>query len=66
MVGTAQAAAAAAPTADRVRRAVGAGILGMIPLQAALIARAGALRAALGVAAALPLARRLARKVSPT
>jgi hypothetical protein len=49
-----------------VRRAVGAGILGNIPLQAALAAGAGALRAAVPIAAGFPLARRLARRVSPT
>lgn len=65
-VGGAQLAAAREPDAGRVRRAVGAGILGMMPLQAALAARSGALRAALPVAAAFPLARRLSRRVSPT
>ncbi|MFE0025652.1 SCO3242 family prenyltransferase [Amycolatopsis sp. NPDC059021] len=54
------------PSAPRVRHAVGTGISGMIPLQAGLIVRTGARRAALGVAAAFPLARLLGRKVSPT
>ncbi|MFI0941786.1 SCO3242 family prenyltransferase [Streptomyces sp. NPDC021020] len=54
------------PDARRLQRAVGAGILGAIPLQAALAARAGATRAALPLLAALPPARRLSRKVSPT
>jgi 4-hydroxybenzoate polyprenyltransferase len=54
------------PSAVRVRRAVGAGILGLIPLQAGLTARAGAPAVALSIAAALPLAKRLSRKVSPT
>ncbi|MET8997353.1 SCO3242 family prenyltransferase [Amycolatopsis sp. NPDC004169] len=54
------------PAAVKIRRAVGAGIHGMIPLQAGLIARAGAWRPALAVAAAFPLARALGRKVSPT
>ncbi|MDX3187872.1 UbiA family prenyltransferase [Streptomyces sp. MN03-5084-2B] len=54
------------PAAPKIRRAVGAGIHGMIPLQAGLIARAGAWRSALAVAAAFPLARALGRKVSPT
>ncbi|MFC5213191.1 SCO3242 family prenyltransferase [Streptomyces coerulescens] len=64
--GTAQARAVREPSAGNVRRAVGAGILGLMPLQAALTARGGAP----GVAAALgvvhPLARRLARRISPT
>ncbi|WP_329236656.1 UbiA family prenyltransferase [Actinoallomurus sp. NBC_01490] len=64
--GGAQLAAVKDPGADRIRRAVGAGILGLIPLQASLAARRGALPAALAVAAGFPLARRLSRKVSPT
>lgn len=79
--GRAQLAAVAGPSAGRVRRAVGAGVLGLMPLQAALAARAsgppggasggarsaGAALAASGLlAAAFPLARHLSRKVSPT
>lgn len=64
--GRAQLAAVAEPSADRIRRAVGAGILGLIPLQASLSARYGTLPAAGVVAAVHPLARRLSRKVSPT
>jgi hypothetical protein len=64
--GRAQLAAVADPGAGRIRRAVGAGILGLIPLQASLAARTGALPTAAAVAAGLPLARRLSRKVSPT
>ncbi|MEU6973472.1 SCO3242 family prenyltransferase [Kitasatospora aureofaciens] len=64
--GAAQLAAIVRPDAAHLRRAVGAGIHAMIPLQAALIARTGRLRAALPLLAAYPLARRLARKVSPT
>ena len=64
--GAAQVRALRQPDPMPVRRAVGAGIHGLIPLQAALAAAAGALRAALPVAAAFPLARRLGRKVSPT
>jgi 4-hydroxybenzoate polyprenyltransferase len=54
------------PGAARVRAAVGAGIHAFLPLQGALLSRAG--RPVLGglLAAALPLARRSARKVSPT
>ncbi|MBO0828623.1 MAG: UbiA family prenyltransferase [Streptosporangiales bacterium] len=54
------------PNPTQLQRAVGAGILAMMPLQAALAAGAGALCAAVPVAAAFPVARRLARKVSPT
>lgn len=54
------------PDPRRLQRAVGAGILGLIPLQAALAARSGAGRLALPLLAALPLARKLSRKVSPT
>ncbi|MGW9478598.1 SCO3242 family prenyltransferase [Saccharomonospora azurea] len=65
-VGSAQYAAVREPTAERVREATKAGIHGMVPLQAALAARHGAVRAATLLVTALPLARRLARKVSPT
>ncbi|TVT48884.1 4-hydroxybenzoate polyprenyltransferase [Amycolatopsis rhizosphaerae] len=64
--GKAQFDAVRDPAAHRVRHAVGSGIHGMIPLQAGLIARTGAWRTALAVAAAYPLARFLGRKVSPT
>ncbi|MEZ0113154.1 4-hydroxybenzoate polyprenyltransferase [Catenulispora sp. EB89] len=65
-VGGAQAAVARDGRADVVRKAVGAGIMSLMPLQASLIAGRGEPLAALPVAAAGPLARRLARKVSPT
>ncbi|MCX4733325.1 SCO3242 family prenyltransferase [Streptomyces sp. NBC_01363] len=61
-----QAAAVRQPTAERIRSAVGAGIHSMVPLQAALVARSGAPLPALLLSAALPLARRLSRRVSPT
>jgi 4-hydroxybenzoate polyprenyltransferase len=64
--GRAQYDAVRDPAAPKIRRAVGAGIHGMIPLQAGLIARTGAWRSALAVAAAFPIARALSRKVSPT
>ncbi len=64
--GGAQFAAIRKPDPRRLQRAVGAGILGVLPLQAALAGRAGATRVALPLLAALPLARRLSRKVSPT
>lgn len=65
-VGAAQYGAVDSPTASRVRAATAAGIHGMVPLQASLAARHGSVRAAALLAGALPLARRLARKVSPT
>ncbi|WP_241992157.1 SCO3242 family prenyltransferase [Cryobacterium lyxosi] len=49
-----------------VRRAVGASVIGTIGLQAALIARSGAVGTGLAVAALLPLGRRLTRRVSAT
>lgn len=64
--GAAQSAAVQLPSPRRLQRAVGAGILGMIPLQAGLTARAGSVPAALAVAAALPAARRLSARISPT
>jgi 4-hydroxybenzoate polyprenyltransferase len=64
--GAAQARVVADPSAGRVRAAVGAGITGLPALQGALTARAGARLLGLAVAAAAPLARHLARKVSPT
>lgn len=64
--GSAQLAATARPDATRLQRAVGAGIHAMIPLQAALTARGGSLRAAFSLLAVYPLARGLSRKVSPT
>ncbi|GLW66333.1 transferase [Actinomadura rubrobrunea] len=65
-VGGPQAAAVREPSAERIRRAVGAGILGLIPLQAALTAARGHPLAGLALVPAHPLARRLTRKVSPT
>ncbi|MGI5459319.1 SCO3242 family prenyltransferase [Streptomyces sp. CA-249302] len=64
--GTAQLKAVRKPSGDNVRRAVGAGILSLMPLQAALTARAGAPVAATVLGVAHPLARRLARRISPT
>ncbi|MET7578491.1 SCO3242 family prenyltransferase [Streptomyces microflavus] len=58
--------AALNPSPPLTQRAVGGGIRAMIPLQAALAARAGAPGSALAVMALVPLARSLARKVSPT
>ncbi|PIM69251.1 prenyltransferase [Streptomyces sp. JV178] len=64
--GTAQLRALREPSGENVRRAVGAGILGFLPLQTALTARSGATVAAAALGVAHPLARRLARRVSPT
>ena len=54
------------PDAATVRRATGAGIRGMIPLQATLLAAHGAPRTALGLLAAGPLVRAASKVVSPT
>ncbi|MGW2200947.1 SCO3242 family prenyltransferase [Streptomyces sp. NPDC001774] len=58
--------AALNPSPALTQRSVGAGIRALIPLQAALAARAGAPGTALLVLGLAPLARALARKVSPT
>ncbi|MEV6353129.1 SCO3242 family prenyltransferase [Streptomyces hydrogenans] len=58
--------AALHPSPPLTQRAVGGGIRAMIPLQAALAARAGSLGTAIGLLGLAPLARTLARKVSPT
>ncbi|MFC9230553.1 SCO3242 family prenyltransferase [Streptomyces decoyicus] len=58
--------AALNPSPYFLQRAVGGGIRAMIPLQAALTARAGAPRTAAALLALIPAARRLSRKVSPT
>ncbi|MBO4260728.1 SCO3242 family prenyltransferase [Streptomyces griseorubiginosus] len=64
--GTAQLRALRKPSGENVRRAVGAGILALMPLQAALTARAGAPAAAAVLGVGHPLARRFARRMSPT
>ncbi|MFD7322958.1 SCO3242 family prenyltransferase [Streptomyces sp. NPDC059875] len=58
--------AALNPSPPLTQRSVGAGIRAVIPLQATLAARAGAPGTALAVLCLAPLARALARKVSPT
>jgi 4-hydroxybenzoate polyprenyltransferase len=65
-VGRAQVAAMDRPDAATVRRATGAGIRGLIPLQAALAARAGAAWLAGTLLAGGPLAKLASRVVSPT
>ena len=66
MYGTPQRNAVGKPSAGNVRAAVGAGIMSLPALQGALAARAGAPLTGLAVAAAAPLGRRLARRMSPT
>jgi len=66
VVGRAHAEAIAEPSPARMQRAVGAGILGLIPLEAGLLAGAGAVAPAAGVAALWPLARRAAKKRAVT
>lgn len=64
--GTAQARAVREPSGVNVRTAVGTGIMSLMPLQASLTAGAGGALPSAVLALAHPLARRLARKVSPT
>ena len=66
VVGRAHADAAHDPSPAKLQRAVGAGILGLMPLEAGLLAGAGALVPAAGVASLWPLARRAARKRAVT
>jgi 4-hydroxybenzoate polyprenyltransferase len=61
-----QLAAARQPSARAVRAATVAGIHGMVPLQCAHAARRGPQLGVALVAAAVPLARRLGQRVSPT
>jgi UbiA prenyltransferase family len=65
-VGRAHADAARDPSPERLQRAVGASVLGLMPLEAGLLAGAGALGPAGGLAALWPLARSLARRQSVT
>ncbi|MEV4945372.1 SCO3242 family prenyltransferase [Streptomyces sp. NPDC053755] len=58
--------AALNPSPQLTQRSVGAGIRALIPLQAALAARSGSPVTGLALSTLVPLARRLARKVSPT
>lgn len=64
--GGAELAAARDPRPAALQQAVGAGVLGLIPLEAALLARGGAPRLAAALATLWPVARRLSRRVSPT
>ena len=62
IVGRAHADAVADPSPARMQRAVGAGILGLIPLEAGLLAGSGAIVPAAGVATLWPIARKAAKK----
>jgi 4-hydroxybenzoate polyprenyltransferase len=66
VVGRAHAEAIADPSPERLQRAVGTGILGLIPLEAGLLAGAGAPAQAAAVATLWPVARKLARKRAVT
>src|SRR5690606_17781625 len=65
-VGSAQADAARDPSPGRVKRAVGAGIMGLMPLEGSMLAGSGAVAAAAGVASLWPLAKSLARRRAVT
>ena len=60
-VGRAHVDAIRDPSPARLQKAVGAGIMGLIPLEAGLLAGAGSFAPAAGVAALWPLARRAAQ-----
>ena len=66
IVGRAHADAAADPSPARMQRAVGTGIMGLIPLEAGLLAGSGAVVPAAGVATLWPIARRAAKKRAVT
>ena len=66
VVAPAQLTARRTRAAPDVRRAVGASVIGTIGLQAALIARSGAVGTGLAVAALLPFGIRLSRRISAT
>jgi UbiA prenyltransferase family len=61
-LGRAELAAARDPSPAWLQRAVGTGVLGLMPLEAAMLAGTGQAAAAAVVAAAWPLARGLARR----
>jgi 4-hydroxybenzoate polyprenyltransferase len=62
VVGRAQAEAMADPSPAKMQKAVGAGIMGLMPLEAGLLAGSGSVVPAAGVAALFPLARKLAKR----
>jgi 4-hydroxybenzoate polyprenyltransferase len=65
-VGPGYARAARDASPQSLQKAVGAGVLGLVPLQATLLAATGRRASALGVAALWPAARTLARRRSVT
>jgi 4-hydroxybenzoate polyprenyltransferase len=65
-LGRAELDAARDPSPARVQRVVGTGVLGLMPLEAGLLASAGALPAAAALAGGWVAARRLARRRSVT
>ncbi|WP_209020829.1 SCO3242 family prenyltransferase [Nocardioides sp. 1609] len=65
-VGRAQARAVSDPSAPTVRTATGAGIRGLVPLQAGLLAGSDAPRTAVALLAAAPAAAWASKVVSPT
>src|SRR5690349_9556087 len=62
VVGRAHVDAIEQPTPARLQKSVGAGIMGLMPLEAGLLAGSGSLGPAAGVAALFPLARKLSRR----
>jgi hypothetical protein len=65
-VGRAHADAIRDPSPARLQKAVGAGIMGLMPLEAGLLAGTGSVVPAAGVAALWPLARRAAKRRTVT
>ncbi len=65
-VGRAHIDAIREPTPARLQKAVGTGIMGLIPLEAGLLAGAGSFAPAAGVAALWPLARRASKRRAVT
>jgi ribosomal protein L40E len=61
-VGRAHVDAIAEPTPARLQKSVGAGIMGLMPLEAGLLAGSGSVVPAAGVAALFPLARKMAKR----
>ena len=64
--GRAQLVAARRPTPENLQRAVGTGVLGLMPLEASLLMASGSPGSAALVAGAWPVARNLARRRSVT
>jgi len=66
VVGGAYRDAAQVPSPERMRRAVGTGVLGLMPLEAGMLAGAGGIAPAGAVASLWPVARSLSRRRSVT